>query len=47
MADGCIMVTAARVTQGAWRLQVENMVLAVLAGKPKVPDPLVGQAERH
>ena len=33
--------------EGAGRLQIEDMVLAVVAGKPEVPHPFVGQAERH
>ena len=47
VADGRTMVAEAGVAQSAGRLQIKDMVLAVVAGKPKVPHPYVGQAERH
>jgi hypothetical protein len=36
------MVAEFRVAMGAWRLEVEDVIIVAVAGKPEVPYPRVG-----
>ena len=45
MADRGVVMAEVRVAEGARCLEVEDVVIVAVAGKPEVPYPLVGQQE--
>ena len=45
--DGGVLVAQRRLPERAWRLQIEDVVLAAVASEPEVPHPLVRKAKRH
>ena len=47
VADRRVVVTQLGVAQRARRLQVEDVDVLAVAGEPEVPQPVVGQAQRH